>query len=116
MATKIIGKNDYILFQYNGRQLDDRGLYVSEFSDPINLKDSIQAVPRNLYAEFGLDWNKYYIQIYTDNPLMVVERENSGDQIEFNGSRYQLLDNNDWNPIDGWQGVLAVRLDDEVSP
>ena len=54
--------------------------------------------------------------IYTDNPLLVVERDESGDQIEFEGARYQLLSNNDWKSIDGWEGVLAVRLNATVPP
>ena len=55
--------------------------------------------------------------IYTDNPLvLVVERDTSGGQMEFNGARYQLLSETDWTPQDSWKGVLAVRLSDTVPP
>ena len=89
---------------------------VTTYAVGVPLTDSIQAVPRTLYVALGLDLDRYYITIYTDNPLLVVERDESGDQIEFEGDRYQLLSNTDWSPIDGWQGVLAVRLNATVPP
>jgi hypothetical protein len=82
----------------------------------VPLSDSIQAIDRNLYEKLGLELSRYYVMIYTDNPLLVVERGTSGDQIEFNGARYDLLSDTDWTPQDGWRGVLAVRLSATVAP
>ncbi len=115
-ATKLIGKSSYIYFEESSRAMDDRGIWVSSYEDGVALTDSIQAVSRNLYEKLGLDLSKYYVMVYTDNPLLVVERGTSGDQIEFNGDRYQLLSETDWSPQDGWRGVLAVRLDATVPP
>ena len=115
VASRLIGKSAYTFFASN-RALDDRGIWVSSFSAGVDLTDSIQAVQRSLYESLGLDLSKYYIMIYTDSPLLVVERDTSGDQIEFQSARYQLLSNTDWSPIDGWRGVLAIRLEATVSP
>ena len=116
MARQLIGGSAYTFFAQNPRTLDGRGLWATTYAAGVPLTDSIQAVSRTLYTALGLDFDRYYIMIYTDNPLLVVERDESGDQIEFNGERYQLLSNNDWKPIDGWEGVLAVRLNATVSP
>lgn len=116
MAASVIGKSDYIFFSATSRALDARGIWVDTFAAGVALSDSIQAIDRSLYTKLGLDLDRYYIQIYTDNPLLVVERDTSGDQIEFQSERYQLLSNTDWRPIDKWSGVLAVRLNATVSP
>jgi len=115
-ATQIISKSNYTLFNDVSRTLDARGIWVTSYGAGIPLRDSIQAIPRSIYAQIGLDFDKYYIMIYTDNPLLVVERGTSGDQIVFNNSRFQLLDNTDWVPMDGWSGVVAVLLQPETSP
>lgn len=109
MATRVIGKSAYIFFEDIGRGLDSRGLWNTSYAAGVALRDVIQPVERALYERMGLDLDKYYIMIYTDNPLLVVERDSSGDQIEFNGARYQLQSDNDWRPQDGWRGVLAIR-------
>ena len=116
MATRLIGKSDYTYFAEASRAQDARGIWVTTFAAGVSLTDSIQAVPRTLYVALGLDLAKYYIMIYTDNPLLVVERGTSGDQIEFNSKRYQLLSETDWTFVDSWKGVLAVRLNATVTP
>lgn len=116
MATRLIGTSPYTFFAQASRGLDDRGVWVTSYAAGVELSDSIQSVSRGIYEKLGLDLDKYYLMIYTDNPLLVVERDTSGDQIEFQGERYQLLDNTDWRPQDGWSGVLAVRLNATVSP
>ncbi len=109
LAKRLVGTQDYQFFRATGRVLDDRGLWVTSFAEGVQLSDTIQAIERRLYQNLGLELDRYYIMIYTDNPLLVVERDISGDQIEFNGERYQLLSDTDWRPQDGWRGVLAVR-------
>ena len=37
-------------------------------------------------------------------------RGKSSDQMEHNGRRYQLVDEDDWHPIDGWDSFLAVEV------
>ncbi len=116
MATRLIGKEEYTHFAEAARTTDDRGIQTTTFAAGVTLFDSIQPVPRTLYESLGLDLSRYYVMIYTDNPLLVVERGTGGDQIEYQSERYQLLSNTDWRPQDGWRGVLAIRLNATVSP
>lgn len=116
MATQIIAKQDYTYFAFVSRALDARGVWVVTYAAGIALRDSIQAVSRTLYETLGLDLSRYYVMIYTDNPLIVVDQGTSGDQIEFEGARYQLESETDWRPQDGHSGVLAIRLNTAVTP
>lgn len=117
LATKVIKPQAFTWFEFDSRTEDSRGFDITAYKDGVPKTASIQAVPRNLFQSIGLDFQKYYVMLYTDDPdLNVVDRDTSGDQIEFNGQCYQLLSNTDWNPQDNWEGVLAVRLANEVSP
>ncbi len=116
MATRLIARSPFTFFGEASRALDDRGIWVVTYAAGVALLASIQAIDRALYESLGLDLDRYYIKIYSDHPLLVTERGTSGDQIEFQGERYQLLSNTDWSPIDGWEGVLAVRLNATVPP
>lgn len=40
-------------------------------------------------------------------------RARAGDQIEFNRMRWQVIDDDDWNPIDGWDSFIAVEVVNE---
>lgn len=116
IAGRLIGGSDYTFFAEASRALDGRGIWVTTYAAGVPLNDSIQAVDRSLYQALGLDLSRYYINIYTDNLLLTVERDTSGDQIEFEDDRYQLLSETDWRPVDGWRDVLAVRLNATVPP
>lgn len=115
-ATQLIAKQAYTYYATTGRATDERGLQQTTYATGVDRFDSIQAVKRELYAELGLDWQKFYVHIFTSDTLAVVERDGSGDQIEYNGERYQCLSSTDWGFQDGWHEVLAVRLITEVAP
>lgn len=115
-AVQLIGKSDYTYFAAGAITKDPRGFAVPTFAAGVPLRDSIQAVPRSAYKALGLDFDRKYVVIYTDNDLLVTERGTSGDQIEYNGARFQLVSDTDWRPMDGWRGVLAVRQNATVAP
>lgn len=115
-ATQLITKQPYTYYQFTGRVSDDRGRQQAAYAAGVDFSDSIQAVARELYVELGLDWQKYYVKIFTNQDIFVVERDISGDQIAFNSDRYQLLASTDWRPQDGWREIIAARLVTETSP
>ncbi len=116
MATRLIGKSSYTYFAATGQVTDDRGFRNTTYAAGTSLADSIQPIPRELYESMGLDLDRYYLMVYTDNDLLVLDRGRGADQIEYQSDRYELLSDNDWMPQDGWRGVLAVRLNATVSP
>ncbi len=116
MATRLIGKSSYTYFAFVSRVLDDRGVWNSTYAAGTSLADSIQPIPRELYESMGLDLDRYYLMVHTDNDLLVLDRGRGADQIEYQSDRYELLSDNDWMPQDGWRGVLAVRLNATIPP
>lgn len=109
-AFKVIKKDAFIYRQFKSRTTNSIGIDVPEFEPDVELKGSVQAVPRRLYQQNGLDYKKNYITIYSSDVIEGVNRDTSGDRIIFNGKLFQVLDENDWKPIDGWNGVMCVEV------
>lgn len=109
-AFNVISKDTFIYRQFKSRTTNDIGIDVPAFENDIPLKGSIQAIPRRLYQQHGLDWKKKYITIYSSDSIEGVDRDTSGDRVVFNGKLYQVLDENEWTPIDGWNGVICVQV------
>lgn len=109
-AFKVIDKDTFIYRQFKSRTTNSIGIDIPEFEPDVELKGSIQAVSRKLYQEHGLDWKKNYITIYSSDTIEGVNRDTSGDRIVFNGKVFQALEENNWTPIDGWNGVICVEV------
>jgi hypothetical protein len=92
------------------RTLNSVGQWVTPYDEPVNIRGSFQAVPRNLYEAYGLDFQKNYYTFYTLNDIIDLQRDVSNDQIVFNNQRFQCESNNDWFAVDKWKGVLCCLI------
>ncbi len=111
MALTVIARQTLQYYQYASRALNVVGQEVTTYQSPVNMFGSWQPVPRKLYMQYGLDLQKDYFTFYTSNNVLDVVRDVSGDQLVFNGRRYQVESNNDWFELDGWKGVLCCNID-----
>ena len=109
-AFKVIGKDAFLYRQFDKRETNSVGIDVPSYLPDVELKGSVQAVPRRLYQLHGLDWKKKYITIFSSDKIDGPDRDTSGDRLTFNGKLYQALEENDWTPIDGWNGVMCVQI------
>lgn len=113
MALTVIAKQAITYYQATGRALNNIGQDVTTYAAATVIVGSFQPVPRQLYQQFGLDLQKSYYTFYTSNNIFDVMRDVSGDQIAFNGQRFQCESNNDWFALDGWKGILCVLIGSE---
>lgn len=92
------------------RTVNAVGQYVTTYDTPVDVRGSFQAIPRNMYQAYGLDFQKSYYTFYTLNDIIDLQRDVSNDQIVFNSLRYQCESNNDWFAVDQWKGVLCCLI------
>lgn len=98
-------------FRETGRALNGIGQWVTSYDSALTLDNvSVQAVKRDKYSDYGLDFQKNYIRIYMQIDATDIERGKSGDKVSFSGKMYQLTSENNWFIVDGWLSVLAVEL------
>lgn len=112
-ALRVIPKQTVKYYQFLSRTTNDIGRDVSNYADSVDLLGSLQAVSWDRLQFLGLDSEEEYVIFYTSNDLLNIERDTSGDQLAYQGKRYQVIGKpNDWIRQDGWNGVLCVRIYD----
>ncbi len=115
-AFRVIRPQPVKYFKWTGRTVNDIGLDVATYADPITLNGSVQAVGRNVYEQLGLDWQKNYINFYIKQRATDINRNQSGDQLEFCGRRYEAKSEANWFGIDGWVYILCVDIGPATIP
>lgn len=93
-----------------GRVQNALGQWVTAYADPVALTCSFQPLEKAKYEVLGLDLNKHYFVLYGSKDLIAVERETSGDTVDYEGRRYQFEDAVDWFAYNGWKGIVCVDI------
>lgn len=109
-ALTVIAPTQCLHWATTGRTLNSIGQWVATYAAPATIWASVQSVPRKVYRELGLDFQKSYVQFYSVTLITDLTRDTAGDLLEWNGRRYQLESKNDWKAIDGWAGVVGVDI------
>jgi hypothetical protein len=109
-ALSVIARSPFAYYAFSGRTANDIGQYQATYNPPLNCCGSVQAVPRNLYNFYGLEFQKYYLKFFCSRDAVDVGRDTSGDMIVYSGNNYQVLSITPWYDIDGWVEILAVQV------
>jgi hypothetical protein len=106
-------------YAFQSRSTNGIGQFVSTYAPPVPVTASVQAVPREVYQEFGLDFQKNYVMIFALVDSTDLDRDQTGDQFKLpDGRIYQVVSEADWFGEDGgWQGsqgwvgpLICVKL------
>ena len=109
IALSVLPKTKAKWYQFDKLEVDDRGREKAIYKDPVNIVGSFQAMDIKTIQEMGLDTNKDYKVFYTSNNVKQVQRETSPDYLEILEDKYDILDNNNWFKINGWNGFLCIK-------
>jgi hypothetical protein len=116
MAASVIHQSTVGYRAFVSRTGNNVGLLESTFAPSVDIRGSFQPVPRTMYDRLGLDYTKNYAMFYSAQPINDVSRDRTGDQLDFNGKVWQVESSNDWQAIDGWNGVLCIEVTEEPTP
>ncbi|MEQ6970752.1 phage collar protein [Pectobacterium polaris] len=107
MALGAIGSQSVTYYRDSGqRDTLSNGVLVTRFDPGVVVREgSAQAIPQIKVAQLGLDVSKKHIEWIVPQPVLGVERDASGDEIEYVGRRYHVIDVEDWENQDGWSVV-----------
>lgn len=111
LALSVIARQQFQYFQFLSRAQNAIGQDIATYAAPLSLSGSVQPVPRELYHDNGLDFQRNYFLFYVSENVIDPRRDVSGDIMNFAGNTYQCISENDWFPIDGWTGVLCVQVE-----
>lgn len=110
-ALRVIARSDFTVIPWQSRAPDARGVMVDVFGPPVTFNGHVQIINQNRYQMMGLDWQKSYIRIYSDDPAVVdVGRDRGSDKILWNGATYKVDSMTNWQVLDGWLRATCVKV------
>ena len=112
-ALTVICASQFNYYRYTGKTINAIGFDVHTFATPLIVRGSVQPVGTGVYKDLGLEWEKTYINIWAEQNIVQLMRGRPGDQIGWQGGRYELINHDDWQAVDGWNSIMAVRVGNE---
>lgn len=109
-AFGLIAQQVVLYRQFNGRTKNDNFEYISSFTAPFELESSVQRVPRQIYKDFDLDFQRNYVNIFAMEDMLDLERDQAGDQFIYNFRVYQLESQGTWFAQDGWAKAMGIDI------
>ena len=109
-ALTLIAAQSFQYYAFANRSLQPNGQYLPNYAAPLSLFGSVQPVPRYLYEEYGLEFQRNYNIFYVEQNVIDVDRDVSGDLMNFGGNSYQCLSKTNWFAQDGWDAILCVQI------
>lgn len=110
LASRLIKFQTVKYYPFASRQLNAARQWVPTFGEPFDLSASVQAVPRNSYADMGLNFNGQYVKIFASLDIIDLKRDSSGDRFVWQGNWYQLEAGKGWFAQDGWASALGTLV------
>jgi len=109
-AMTVFTPQEVTWFAASGRTVMDSGKYANSYATPVIIRGSLQSINRKLFQQMGLDLNKTYKNLYTNDPAFDVDRGRPGDRFHYAGRVYDAIGSNDWFSQDGWKLVTLVDV------
>lgn len=113
-ALRLIQSQIVQYFKFSSRVENDVGQYIPVYDLPVQVRGSFQAVPRNLYEQYELDFSKNYATFYTSDDILSLDRDRTGDYILYANKRWKCESDNNWRAMDGWRGILLSYQDEPL--
>lgn len=109
-AMRTIATQNIEYYKFRARESNEVGQYQAVYYPKICIKGSVQPVPRTIYVQMGLDFQKSYRNFFVPQSIFDIARDISGDQMVFASQIYQCISKTDWASVDGWVEVLCVQV------
>lgn len=110
LAMSAIQKQALGYLACTGRTIAANGDYVPAYANAVTVYGSIQPVKRSLYDQMGLDFQKGYYNIFVQKDVADIARASAGDRFTYSGKAFQVLSNEPWFQMDGWDQILCVEI------
>jgi len=110
MARTLIPSDEVYLSKFLSNSENDVGQLIPAYGEQYLIDASFQPIESSIIEHLGLELDKTYRVLYTNELIQNIEDNTSSDIVYFNGVGYQCLKKSDWLSYNGWNGVVCVRL------
>lgn len=110
LAGSVIEKQSVMWTRFRERVQNDRGHWITEYHDPVEIRGSWQPVPESTIRDLGLDTTRRYHNLYSSHAIKNIARGSSPDLIEQGGFLHEVVGRTDWYEQNGWREILCVEI------
>lgn len=111
MATSVIPPETIQYMHFTGEEVNSIGLSIPTYTQPIKIKASVQPVGDDFYKALGLDFQKEYYYVYSNQRMYGVNEQAQPDRLTFHGYNWTVHKNCHWDEYNGWGYVMVVKDD-----
>lgn len=108
-ALSVIPQSIFTVENFLSRTANDYGIYVNTYDEPVTATGIIQAVENSAYQTLGLEFGKYYVQVWSLTTLRGIDKQEVADRIIYNSQTFNVIKSVDWMTYNGWNSVIAVE-------
>ncbi len=109
-ATQLLTRRPYRLQRFDSRSVDEYGLITNNYLDPEDRLATMLAVSAKMVRKEGLDAKEKYLKLYDTVKFQQATRDKAGDLLFVFDEVFEIIAQSDWYEIDGWNWVMAVRI------
>jgi hypothetical protein len=110
MALSVLQPASVQFYPFVSRSVNDIGMEVSTYGEPVTLEGSVQALPRTEYERLGLDLAREYVTFFAQADMRSSGRDRENDYLAWSGAKWGIVNVTAWYEVDGWSEVLAVKI------
>lgn len=110
LARTLIPSDEVYLSKFLGNTENDVGQLIPSYAVPYFIDAVFQPMESTLIEKLGLEFDKTYRVLYTDEFVQNLEDNTSCDLVYLDDVSYQCLKKTDCLSYNGWNGVICVRL------
>lgn len=111
LATTVIPPETAQYIQFLGENVNETGISIPTYAEPISITASIQPLGDQAYKDLGLDFQKEYYTVYSNQRMHGLNEQSHPDKLVFHGKEFVVERTTYWNEYDGWGYVLVARHD-----
>lgn len=115
-ALRNIPKTTVLWYKFSEKTINQMGVEVNDYDAPVTIEQaSCQPIENREYEALKLNLQKKYMRVFATADINVFESAGSPDKIEYDGHKWTVVANQRWSPYDGWNELICVRDDTDIT-
>lgn len=110
-ALRIIPKVKFNYYKFKSNTVNERGLDVSTYEEPVEVTGLITPVPADKYEELELSLQREHVYIHMPSNVISLRTQESPDKVEYDGKTYFIIRLVDWYKYNGWVSCIGARTE-----
>lgn len=112
VAMSMLGSQTVEYSRFLGNTTLPNGIKAPSYGEYETVEDcSVQPIPKSNYREKGLNFSREYVTWWVARDVLGLDRDFSGDKIQWNGKTWIVDSDVSWFEQDGWCELVLWNIE-----